>query len=119
MIWRSETATIDWFHSNLKFGIFFNKVIQHQKILLKIASVITSPDELNTLGVWLGCDPNDVRRLKNCNPNLKDAAYEILCSFYNSVPNSDRWIKITEALEELKKHGVVKDLGLEELHRKA
>ena len=95
---------------------FFFKVIQHQKILLKIASVITSPDELNTLGVWLGCDPNDVRRLKNCNPNLKDAAYEILCCFYESVPDAERWIKIMEALEELRKHGTVKELRLDELH---
>ena len=99
--------------------IFFSKVIKHQKILLKIASVIMSPDGLITLGVWLGCDPNDVRRLENCNPNLKDAAYEILCSFYNSIPNAERWIKITEALEQLNKQGTVKELGLEELHQKA
>lgn len=95
---------------------FSFKVIQHQKILLKIASLITSPDELNILGIWLGCDPNDVRRLKNTSPNLKDAAYEILCSFYYSVPDAERWIRITEALEELKKHGTVKELRLEELH---
>ena len=95
---------------------FSFKVIQHQKILLKIASLITSPDELNILGIWLGCDPNDVRRLKNTNPNLKDVAYEILCSSYYSVPDAERWIRITEALEELKKHGTVKELGLEELH---
>ena len=97
----------------------FDKVIQHQKILLKIASVITSSDELNTLGIWLGCEPNDVRRLTNSNPNLKDAAHEILCSFYNSVPNAERWTKIIEALEEMNKRGTVKELGLEELHREA
>ena len=94
-------------------------MIKHQKILLKIASVITSLDELITLGVWLGCDSNDVIRLKYHNLNLKSAAYEILCSFYCSVPNKERWIQIIEALEELNKCETVQQLGLEELHRQA
>ena len=86
---------------------------------MKIASVITSSDELTTLGICLGCDPNDVRRLKNGNPSLKDAAYEILCSFYNFVPNEERWGILIEALREQKKNLTVKELRLEELHQQA
>ena len=88
-------------------------------VLMQIASVITSADELTMLGICLGCDPNDVRRLKNGNPSLKDAAYEILCSFYNFVPNEERWRILIEALREQKKNLTVKELGLEELHQKA
>ena len=113
---ETENGLYSWFLLKLKF-FFVIKVIKHQKIPLKIASVITSPDELNTLGIWLGCDPDDVRRLKNTNPNLKDATYEILCFFYHSVPNAERWMKLTEALEEMNKRGTVKELGLEELYR--
>ena len=47
---------------------------------------ITTTDELTTLGICLGCDPNDVRRLKNGNPSLKDAAYEILCFLLQLCP---------------------------------
>ena len=92
--------------------------MEHHKILMKIAAAVTLPDELSMLGIWLGCDPDDVRRLKNRNHSLKDAAYEILCSFYNFVPNHQRWGILTEALKELNKHAKVKELGLEELHRK-
>ena len=93
--------------------------MEHHKILMKIAAAVTLPDELSTLGIWLGCDPDDVRRLKNRNHSLKDAVYEILCSFYSFVPNHQRWGVLTEALKELNKHAKVKKLELEELHRKA
>ena len=86
---------------------------------MKIASAITSPEELSRLGIWLGCDPNDVMRLRIGNWDIRDAAYRILRSFYASVPNAERWGKVIEALEELKQHAIVKDLGLEELHHKA
>ena len=86
---------------------------------MKIASLITSPDELCYLGICLECDPNDVRRLKSGNPNLKDAAYEILCSFFASTPNDQRWGVLIEAIRELKKNTTVKELRLEELHREA
>ena len=82
--------------------------MEHHKILMKIAAAVTLPDELSMLGIWLGCDPDDVRRLKNRNHSLKDAAYEILCSFYNFVPNHQRWGILTEALKELNKHAKVK-----------
>ena len=88
-------------------------------ILLNIASVIVSRDELNTLGIYLSCNPDDVRRLKNTNTNLKDAAYEILYSFYNSVPNKERWGILIGALKQLNKNTVVMELKIEELHEKA
>ena len=86
---------------------------------MKIASAITSPEELSRLGIWLDCDPNDVMRLQTGSLDLKDAAYRILHSFYASVPNTERWGKVIEAMEELNLQAIVKDLGLEELHHKA
>ena len=88
-------------------------------ILLKIASAITSPFELSKLGIWLGCEPEDVRRLKVSNRNLKDAAYKILFDFYYSVPDSNRWRSLIRTLRELNKNTVVKELELNKLHQKA
>ena len=92
---------------------------QHHKILLKVASVITSPDELNTLGIYLERDYNYIGRLKKENPNLKDAAYNILCSFYGSIPDDKRWLMLLKALKQLDKNTLVTELKLEELHKKA
>ena len=103
----------------LLLTFFAIQVIQHHKILKKVASVITSWEELDTLGIWLGYDPNDVRRLRNNNQSIKDAAYQILCSFYDSVPNAQRWGILTEALKEMNKHTTLKELKLEELHQNA
>ena len=94
--------------------------MEHHKILVKITTCITSGDELNMLGIWLGCDPNDVTRLRNANLSIKDAAYQILTSFYNSrAKRSERWGILTEALKELNKHATLKELKLEELHWRA
>ena len=48
-------------------------LIEHHKILMKIASVITCLEELDILGIWLGCDPNDVTRLRNTNLSIKES----------------------------------------------
>ena len=108
---------LSFFKTFLKHSTF--QVTEHHKILTKIASAITSPEELSRIGIWLGCDPNDVMRLQTGNWDIKNAAYRILHSFYVSVPSSERWGKMIEALEELKQHAIVKDLELEELHHKA
>ena len=105
---------IKWFYYHC-----VSQITEHHKIFVKIAAVITSGDELNMLGIWLGCDPNDVTRLRNANLSIKDAAYQILCSFYNSVPNDERWETLAEALRELNKHATLKELKLEELHQNA
>ena len=95
------------------FMIF--QTIKHHKILKRVSSVINSGGELDTLGIWLGCNPNDVARLRNANHNVEDAAYQILSSFYDSVSNDERWKFLIEALEELNKHTTIKELKLEEL----
>ena len=93
--------------------------MEHYKILKRVASVITFWEELDTLGIWLGCDPNDVTRLRNANHSIKDAAYQTLTSFYNSVPNKERWGILIETLKQLNRHSTIKELRLEELHQKA
>ena len=81
-----------------------------------MSSVISSWVELDTLGIWLGCNPYDVTRLRNADHNIKDAAYQILSAFYEFVPNDERWRILMEALEELNKHTTIQELRLEELH---
>ena len=93
------------------------QTIQHHKILKKVSSVIKSGEELDTLGIWLGCDPNDVTRLRNADHNVRDAAYQILSGFYELFPNEERWGILIEALEELNKHTTIKELRLEELRQ--
>ena len=96
-----------------------SQVIEHHKILVKIASVIISGDELNMLGIWLEREPNDIRRLRNTNASIRDAAYQILCSFYDSVPDAQRWGILSQTLKELNKDSTLKELKLEQLHLKA
>ena len=89
-------------------------MIEHHKILERVSEGIVSWEELYVLGNWLGCDPNDIRRRRNVNHGIKYAAYEILCSFYNSVPKEERWRILIEALRELQKNTTVKELRLED-----
>ena len=97
---------------DLFYFVSMFQVIEHHKILKKVASVVTFWEELDTLGIWLGCDPNDVTRLRNVNLSIKHTVYQISCSFYYSVPNDQRWGILIEALKEMKKHTIVNKLRL-------
>lgn len=74
-------------------------------------------DEIRTLGLELGCDPNEIERLKSENISVKGAAYKILASFYESVcrPDSAMWNQVRNALKELEKEKAVVELGLDRL----
>ena len=84
---------------------------------MEVASLVTSGMDLHKLGVYLKRIDNDIWRLANGCQDVRHAAYQILCSFYNSVPNDTRWGLLIEALIELDQRVKVKELGLDELHK--
>ena len=75
----------------------------------QVAGMITTWDEVTTLGIWLHCDPNDVERLQSENNSIKGAAYKILRSFYsrNPDPHVGTWNTIKDALKEIGKDGAI------------
>ena len=75
--------------------------------------MITTWDEVTTLGIWLHCDPNDLERLQSENNSIKGAAYKILRSFYsrNLHPNFAMWKTITDTLKELGKEAAIVAIG--------
>ena len=99
-------------------GIFHLQTVRDHRVLNRVANIITTWDEITTLGLELSCNPNDVARLRSENRSIKEAAYEILRSFYERNINSDKSIEATlkETLTELGKGALVLNLGLEELN---
>ena len=92
---------------------------EHQKILMEVASVATCGMDLHKLGVYLKRDQNDIWRLANGCQDVQHAAYQILCSFYNSVPNKERWGLLIDALIQVDQRVKVKEPGLDELDQNA
>ena len=84
---------------------------------MEVASVVTSGMDLHKLGVYLKRRDNDICRLVNRCQDVQHTAYQILRSFYNSVPNKERWGLLIEALIQLDQRVKVKELGLDELHK--
>ena len=70
--------------------------------------------EVDTVGIWLECDPNDVKRLRSENNSVKGASYHILSAFWERVtlPESEKWRMIKNALEELEKETAISEIGL-------
>ena len=82
---------------------------------MRVASHITDWNELRELGLQLGSDPNDIKRLCNMMHDIKTAAYEILSSFYNQSerPTLKTWTAIKDTLALMGKNGAVTELGLD------
>ena len=99
------------FKGTPKYVLF--QTTEHYKTLKKVRDVIVNWDEVETLGIWLRRSMDDVTRLRSEGRSIKEVASEILFSFYKSVPGDGRWSMLREALEELGKRTLVKDLGLE------
>ena len=78
-----------------------------------MAGLITTWDEVTTLGIWLHCDPNDLERLQSENNSIKGAAYKVLRSFYKKTSNSEEKVQmLSNALTELGKQTVIGDINL-------
>ena len=92
---------------------FAFKVIEDHKVLDQVAGMITTWDEVMTLGIWLHCDPYDVQRLQSENNSIKGAAYKILGSFYSrSTSSDDKEEMLINALKVLGKEAVMSDFKL-------
>ena len=88
-------------------------MLRDHKVLNKVATTITTWDEVTTLGIWLHCDPNDVDRLQSENNSIKGAAYKILRSFYSrSTSNEGKEEMLKNAIKELGKEAVMSDFKL-------
>ena len=102
---------------NVNFFHCFLQTVRDHRVLSKVADAITTWDEINTLGLELNCNPNDVARLRSENRSIKGAAYEILRSFYtrNTECNEAVIAALAEALKEVGKEALLPTLGLDDL----
>ena len=69
---------------------------------------------VNTLGIWLGCDRDYVKRLKTLMNSVAGVTLEILEYCYRRDDNSGtgKWGMIIDALRELGKETTIEKLGL-------
>ena len=91
--------------------------VEDHKILLRVARYITNWEDLRTLGLELGSDPDDIDELCTVTHSVKTAAYNILKSSYNQNegPTWQTWKIIKAALESLGKNAAVRELELDRL----
>ena len=101
------------FADNMKVFTFVFKIIEDHKVLNKLAGMITTWDEVTTLGLWLHCDSNDVERLQSENNSIKGAAYKILRLFYQGSRSKENKAQmLNEALKKMGKQAVNSDFKL-------
>ena len=96
------------------------QAVENHKILQRTAGHITDWNELRELGLELGSDPNDIKRLEcTMMHDVETAAYKILSSFYNRSegPHWKTWTTIKGALNLMGKNAAVTELGLDRLSR--
>ena len=72
-----------------------------------------TPHEATTLGITLGCHPDDVNFYVT-KYDVRDAVYKFLCWTKDNYSPAERWEKIVEALTTLEKNNAILELGLQE-----
>ena len=72
-------------------------------------------EDLVTMVIWIGHNPEDVQRLRSDNTRIGDATSQILFSFYSSASPTERWASLKAAVTQLDKHNAVTELGMDEL----
>ena len=92
--------------------LLFKETDRH-KIHLEISRKIFSRHEARTLGITLGCHPDDVK-YHVTNDDVRDAAYEFLCWTDEKYGSVEKWEKIIEALTTLGMNNTIIELGLQE-----
>ena len=75
---------------------------------------MTTWDDIDTFGIWLGFGLDHVTRLRSEHNSVKGAALNILGTFYDgsAKPEAEKWCMIMEALRELNKEATIERLGL-------
>ena len=91
------------------------------KLYNKLIQEITSVEDVQTLGLYLECDPYDIEYLLNMNQKCpRQTAYQILLWFEEHYKDEvEKWTKLIEALTEMGKKKTVGKLGLYELMNEA
>ena len=83
-------------------------------MFLNISKKIRTPHEATTLGITLGCHPDDVDfYVTKYESDIRRAAYKFLRWIDNYGP-VEMWEKIIEAMKQLEKNTAIKELGLQE-----
>ena len=84
-------------------------------VFLRISKKITKAHEATTLGIFLGCDPDDVDfYVTKYDRDYREVAYKFLRWTKDNYGSVAMWEKIIEGMEELKKNNTIKELGLQE-----
>ena len=74
---------------------------------------MTTRHEATTLGITLGCHPDDVMYYVD-KLDVRDAAYRFLYWTEDKYLAEEKWEKIIEALTILEKNNTIRELHLEE-----
>ena len=82
---------------------------------------MTSVEDVQILGLYLECDPDDIEYRLNTNQRCpRQTAYQILMWFEETYMDEvEKWTKLIEALTEMGKNKTVAELGLYELRDQA
>ena len=84
-------------------------------VFLRISKKITVAHEATTLGIILGCHPDDVDfYVTKYESDIRKAAYKFLRWTKDIYEPVKMWEKIIEGMEELKKNNTIKELALQE-----
>ena len=85
-------------------------------MFLNISKKITIAHEATTLGITLGCDPDNVDFYVNKyeKSDIRRAAYKFLRWTKDIYEPVEMWEKIIEAIKQLQKNTAIKELGLQE-----
>ena len=71
---------------------------------------------MQTLGLHLECDPDDIRYKLNKHQDVRTTTYEIFLWFEENYPDeAEKWRVLIKVLREMNKHKTIDDLGLEKM----
>ena len=70
-----------------------------------------------TFGIWLSCDPDDLKRLCSSSASIPLAVYEIMCSFFagNSCTDTEKWSLVKKSLTEVGLLTAITECGVDQL----
>ena len=84
-------------------------------VFLRISKKIITAHEATTLGITLGCHPDDVDfYVTKYERDVREAAYKFLRWTKDNYGPVEMWEKIIEAMKKLEKNTTIQELGLQE-----
>ena len=84
-------------------------------MFLNISKKIRTPHEATTLGITLGCHPDDVDfYVTKYDRDYREVAYKFLRWTKDNYGSVEMWEKIIEAMKQIQNNNTIKELGLQE-----